>query len=69
LVAFAVDEVLGVRHLPADALDRTSPLLGALSRDVVPAMAALDAQPLCLLGHARLVPDSVWAAVDADRTG
>jgi len=69
LVAFAVDEVVGVRRLPPDALDRTSPLLGALSRDVVPMMAALDAEPLCLLGHVRLVPDSVWAAVDGDRAG
>jgi purine-binding chemotaxis protein CheW len=69
LVAFAVDEVLGVRRLPPGAQERTSPLLGALSRDVVPMMAALDTRPLCLLGHVRLVPDSVWAAVDGDRTG
>jgi purine-binding chemotaxis protein CheW len=69
LVAFAVDEVLGVRRLPPDAQDRTSPLLGALSRDVVPVMAALDGEPLCLLGHARLIPDSVWAAVAGDRAG
>jgi purine-binding chemotaxis protein CheW len=64
LVAYAVDEVLGVLRLPPGSLDRTSPLLGALSRDVIPLMAALDAEPLCMLGHVRLVPDSVWAAVD-----
>jgi purine-binding chemotaxis protein CheW len=69
LVAFAVDEVLGVRRLPPGAQERTSPLLGALSRDVVPMMAALDTRPLCLLGHVRLIPDPVWAAVDGDRTG
>jgi purine-binding chemotaxis protein CheW len=69
LVAFAVDEVLGVRRLPPAARERTSPLLGALSRDVIPEMAALDARPLCLLGRVRLVPDSVWAAVDGDRAG
>jgi purine-binding chemotaxis protein CheW len=68
-VAFAVDEVLGVRRLPPAAQERTSPLLGALSRDVIPVMAALDTRPLCLLGHVRLVPDSVWAAVDGDRSG
>jgi purine-binding chemotaxis protein CheW len=61
--ALAVDAVLGVRTLDLDALGQLSPLLGEAGAGAVEAIGALDSELLLLLRDARLVPDSVWAAI------
>jgi purine-binding chemotaxis protein CheW len=63
--ALAVDEVLGVRGLPPAALADLPPLLSDAGRDVVDAVGILDAELLLILHGARLVPASVWDAMDA----
>jgi purine-binding chemotaxis protein CheW len=55
-VLLAVDEVLGIRDLPADSLQDLSSL------------GVVDADPLLFLRDARLVPDSVWREVRMERT-
>jgi purine-binding chemotaxis protein CheW len=61
--ALAVAEVLGVRQLGADVWSSLPPLLaGNAALDVV---GALDAELLVVLQCARVVPDSLWSAVDA----
>lgn len=64
-VALAVDAVLGVRALPADSLLDLPPLLRDADPDVVSAIGVLDAELLLVLRRGRLVPESVWAAVDS----
>jgi purine-binding chemotaxis protein CheW len=60
-VALAVDEVLGVRRLGAQAIAELPPLLG--SGETAQALGILDAQLLVLLQAARLVPETVWSAL------
>ncbi|MGE0453564.1 MAG: chemotaxis protein CheW [Vicinamibacteria bacterium] len=60
-VALALEEVLGLRELPAQQLGELPPLLRDAS-EVVPRVAALDSELLHVLAAARLVPDSVWQA-------
>lgn len=64
-VALAVDEVRGVRRVPTMA--DLPPLLADAGRDAVEAMSVLDDDLLLILRGARLVPATVWAALDADR--
>jgi purine-binding chemotaxis protein CheW len=66
--ALAVDEVLGVRGLPPAALADLPPLLSEAGRDVIDAVGMLDAELLLILRGARLVPESVWATLDAGGT-
>jgi purine-binding chemotaxis protein CheW len=66
--ALAVDEVLGVRGLPSEALADLPPLLSLAGRDVVDAVGMLDAELLLILSGARLVPAAVWQALDAGGT-
>jgi purine-binding chemotaxis protein CheW len=66
-VALAVDEVLGVRDVPTETLPKLSPLLAAAKAECVASLSTIDAEPLFLLDDARLVPDSVWLALLADR--
>lgn len=62
-VALAVDEVLGVRALPAETMQDLPQLLQEAGGDVVEAIGAFDAELLLVLRGARIVPDSVWAGV------
>ncbi len=64
-VALALEGVLGVRGLP-DTLASLPPLLGDASTVSVSAVARLDEELLLVLEATRLVPDSVWAALDAE---
>lgn len=59
----AVDEVLGVDEIDDDVLSTLPPLLGA-SSEVVARLGTLDAELLCVLDTARLVPESVWEATE-----
>jgi purine-binding chemotaxis protein CheW len=57
-VALAVDEVIGVRTLTADALADLPPLLRDADGAAVDAIGALDAELLFVLGGARLVSEA-----------
>lgn len=59
----AVDEVLGVDEIETETLSRLPPLLHA-SAEVVARLGTLDAELLCVLDTARLVPDSIWQATE-----
>jgi purine-binding chemotaxis protein CheW len=64
--ALAVDAVLEIRTLPAGTLAGIPPLLGEAT-GVVSAIGALDATLLLVLEAARLVPDSVWNAINLSK--
>lgn len=68
IVALAVDEVSGIRELPDLATD-FPPLLRDAADGVVQALGNLDAHLLVVLRDARLVPSSVWDAIEARPTG
>lgn len=63
-VVLAVEHVVGVRTLKAQAVDDIPLLLQAVDAGSVAAITILDAELLLLLQSARLIPDSVWAALD-----
>jgi purine-binding chemotaxis protein CheW len=65
-VVLAVEEVIGIRAMPADPFDAMPPLLGAAQNDVVVAIGALDSAFLWLLDAARIVPEAVWQAAARD---
>jgi purine-binding chemotaxis protein CheW len=61
--ALAFDAVVGVRALEEGP--GMPPLLGGAGSGAVSAIRALDAELLVVLESARIVPDVVWAAIDA----
>jgi chemotaxis signal transduction protein len=63
--ALAVDEVLGVREIPLDLLYEVSSVLGAAAQGAIAGFGAADDQPLLFLAATRVVPESVWAALEA----
>ncbi|HEY0588906.1 MAG TPA: chemotaxis protein CheW [Pseudoduganella sp.] len=63
--ALAVDEVIGVRAMPAALLDETPPLLDGGADAQLAGIGARDAELLLVLRAARSVPESVWQALDA----
>jgi purine-binding chemotaxis protein CheW len=63
--ALAVDAVLDVRSLPVETLSAVPPLLLGGDAQLVSVIGALDAKLLLVLEAARLVPDSVWSAIEA----
>lgn len=67
-VAFAVDHVLGVSRIDRKAVADLPPLLAHANVDVVAAIGTLDAELLMVLRSARLVPEAVWAALEAGDT-
>jgi purine-binding chemotaxis protein CheW len=56
-VALAVDEVIGVRALPADAMAQLPPLV---SRTAIEQVATVDRELMVVLDAARLVPDKLF---------
>lgn len=64
-VALAVDDVLGVRAVPAGSLHPLPALLHEAGGDVVAAIGLLDAELLLVLRSTRLLPDDAWAACAA----
>jgi purine-binding chemotaxis protein CheW len=62
--ALAVDAVLEIRALPAGMLTNIPPLLREAGAGLVSGIGALDAKLLLVLEAARLVPDSVWNAIE-----
>lgn len=63
-VAVAVDEVVGVRELPAHALEALPSLLAPGGGGAVEALARLDAGLLVVLEAGRLVPADAWAQLE-----
>jgi purine-binding chemotaxis protein CheW len=63
-VALAVEAVVGVRAVPTASLPELPPLLRDASNDLVQSVGTLDATLLVVLQSGRLVPDSVWPAID-----
>ncbi len=64
-VVLAVDGVLGVRRLPADARHALPPLLRDAGRDLVSELGMLDESLLLVLRGGHLLPDDVWASMDS----
>jgi purine-binding chemotaxis protein CheW len=62
--ALAVDAVLDVRSVSSQILASTPPLLREAGASVVSVIGALDTRLLIVLEAARLVPDSVWSAME-----
>jgi purine-binding chemotaxis protein CheW len=65
IVALAVTSVVGLGCLDQATLHDVPPLLAGLDRSVLSAIGTLDSGLLLVLGNARLVPDEVWARLDA----
>jgi purine-binding chemotaxis protein CheW len=64
-VALAVDAVIGVQTLDAATLHELPPLIDSVDRDLFAAIGTLDAELVVVLDTAHLVPDSVWATLNA----
>ena len=62
--ALAVDAVLGVRQIDLAELGELPALLRE-HNELVAALGALDHELFLVLERARLVPEAVWAALDA----
>jgi purine-binding chemotaxis protein CheW len=62
--ALAVDAVLDVRCISAQILANIPPLLREAGASVALMVGALDTRLLLVLEAARLVPDSVWSAIE-----
>jgi purine-binding chemotaxis protein CheW len=67
-VALAVDDVIGVRDLPPTTVEDLPPLLHEAGSGLISAIGTLDRDLLLVLRTARLVPESVWDALDARRS-
>jgi hypothetical protein len=57
----AVDSVVGVRDLPVGSLHDLSSVAGP----ACDAVGSAGREPLLLLSVGRVIPDSVWAALEA----
>jgi len=63
--ALAVDAVVGVRDIDVTELAQLPALLRDTQNDLVAALGTLDHQLLVVLQRSRLLPDAVWAALEA----
>lgn len=64
VVALALDTVVGVRAVPAAVMDEIAPLLRDADSSLVQAVSTLDAELLLVLQATRLLPESMWQAID-----
>ena len=65
--AVGVDAVVGLRAIARDGLASPPPMLQGVSSEAVEAIGSRDAQLLLVLQAAKLVPEPVWAAMEATR--
>jgi purine-binding chemotaxis protein CheW len=65
-VALAVDTVLGISQIAADVLDAMPPLLQEAAADTIAAIGARDADFIVVLRSGRLIPEDVFALLDAE---
>lgn len=63
-LAFAVEDVMGIRTLDTDVLADIPLLVQSVDCNHVAAISVLDEELLLVLQSARLVPSTVWAALD-----
>ncbi len=68
-VALSMDAVIGVRNLAAQALSSLPPLLKGASQEAVQAIGVLDQALLVVLQAARVIPESLWPGLEAERAG
>jgi purine-binding chemotaxis protein CheW len=68
VVALAVDSVIGVRDLPAEALGDLPSLLRTPESDVVGTIATLDAELVLVLERGRLLPNELWQRLEPERS-
>lgn len=61
IIALAVDEVIGITPIAADAFGELPPLLRDAATDAIAAIGARDRDLLVFLRAGRLVPDGVLA--------
>jgi purine-binding chemotaxis protein CheW len=64
VIAIAVDDVIGVRTLPASTLAELPPLLRDAGAETIAALGVLDDGLLLVLRSARLLSDAAWATID-----
>ena len=67
-VALAMTAVLGISAIAPDTFGQLPPLLKDAAADTVSAIGALDAELLVFLRGSRIVPDEVFACLDAEGT-
>jgi len=65
LIALAVEAVVGIVAFAPHALGELPPLLHDAAADTIAAVGALDAELIVFLHAGRLVPDDVFALLDA----
>lgn len=66
VVAIAVEDVLGVRALEERQLEDLPPLLSPGPDEIVSAIATVDGELVTVLRLAKLVPEAVWASIEAE---
>lgn len=66
-VAFAVDDVIGIRKLDREATDDIPPLLGSADASLIELMTTLDAELIVVLRGAHMIPESAWSKLDEKR--
>jgi chemotaxis signal transduction protein len=66
-VALAVDEVIGVMPIEADAVEPLPPLVEGVASEIIAAIGALDSEFLLFLRLSRIIPEDVLARLDAER--
>jgi purine-binding chemotaxis protein CheW len=64
-IALAVDAVVGVVEIPLGSLDALPVLFQYASLDVISAIGTLDADLLLVLRSTRLIPEELWAVLEA----
>ncbi len=64
-VALAVDQVIGVRHIPNESFQNLPPLLLQRDSEAIATIGMLDMELLLVLSAAVFVPDSVWHDVES----
>ena len=67
IVALAVEAVVGIRMLGAEASDQLPPLLRGAAIETIAAIGTLDAELLFFLRAARIVPEDLLSPLDAER--
>ena len=64
-IALAVDAVIGVVEIPSGSLEALPMLFQDASLDMISAIGTLDADLLLMLQGTRLVPEELWALLEA----
>jgi purine-binding chemotaxis protein CheW len=67
--AVAVDSVVGLRKLDLREAGELPPLLRAAGAEMIDAIGTCDAQLLIVLRAMRIIPDEVWARLEAGEGG